>query len=318
MALNVSLASSLLDFEVAQSELGDGAGGQAFTTGLTSLEKDLPDDLWSGGNVVGIGTDSDNAILDSKSLPLEIVATHLINEGQRGMPAGTAGADPRYGREGPQPNTDVFIIAPPDQGTVSIRRVYQILTSRLAQTDASPRTVSRATVAEYSSQGFSLDAKNLLNGVSLLQYLDIAGLSESVSEVFGALSSQGSGSDGRKRAIVLIQGLSSCIGVTQRRSGIVQTAAVVSSILQSVRNVVHGSGGMCLGLVEVEVGWVGGTVDSTAQATLWDTAVSRAVRQDTGVKGFDTAFASNAGRVLRINMNSILSRIVEEGVEYSR
>lgn len=57
MPLNVTLASSLLDLEIDQHQQANGYGGRAFKTGITALDKDLPESLWRGGDVVAIGTD---------------------------------------------------------------------------------------------------------------------------------------------------------------------------------------------------------------------------------------------------------------------
>jgi len=304
MPLNVTLASSLLNVELEQDDAIAAAGGRVFTTGISALDNELPGDLWRGGDVIGVSTGT-GAMSETK-LALEVVATHLIEQGQRGSDALVEGAESEL-KMSESVGVSVFIIAPPELATSSIRRLYQLLTSRLQHSQSKPELgpASNAPRAQHL-----LDPRNCLAAVSLLQYLDIAGLTESLAEVSTALSLDRPEAESRRqgRRILLVQGLSGCISLTQRRSGLVQTAALLGSVLGGIRGVVRRDAG-CLGLVEVDVLW-----SSLATGTS-GAAASPAVGADSRLMTLDTAFASRTGRVLRVNLNSTLARIVEDGVD---
>jgi len=298
MPLNVTLASSLLDLELERDRKAAEAGGRTFTTNITALDKGLPADLWHGGNVIGVGSSS-----SSRSLTLEVIATHLIEQAGRHIEHASSK------QEGIKPS--VFIITPADQATSLIHQVYQVLVARISQLQERPPDARLAP----SEQTLLPDAKSLLNGVSLLQYLDISGLSESLSEVFTAVTSQFVESSWK--TIVVVQGLTTCVNATQRRSGILQTTTLLSSVLQSMRNVVRSSGGMCVGLLEVDIAWTSMNFNSIGRHTTVTVGnpSPTASDQDQVVRGLDTAFSSKTGKILKISTSATLSRIVEEGVD---
>jgi hypothetical protein len=85
----------------------------------------------------------------------------------------------------------------------------------------------------------------LLNTVQIMQYFDVAGLAESISEVSSRLHDQNSRSEtlstshGKdpwrmKRQILLLDGLCPALESTQRRSGLVQANALAASLVRSV------------------------------------------------------------------------------------
>lgn len=85
----------------------------------------------------------------------------------------------------------------------------------------------------------------LLNTVQIMQYFDVAGLAESISEVSSRLHDLNSrsktlstsyGKDPRrmKRQILLLDGLCPALESTQRRSGLVQANALAVSLVRSV------------------------------------------------------------------------------------
>ena len=85
----------------------------------------------------------------------------------------------------------------------------------------------------------------LLNTVQIMQYFDVAGLAESISEVSSRLhnlnsrsetlsTSYGKNPQRMKRQILLLDGLCAALESTQRRSGLVQANALAASLVRSV------------------------------------------------------------------------------------
>jgi hypothetical protein len=85
----------------------------------------------------------------------------------------------------------------------------------------------------------------LLNTVQIMQYFDVAGLAESISEVSSYLHDLNNRSEtlptsyGKdpwriKRQILLLDGLCPALESTQRRSGLVQANALAASLVRSV------------------------------------------------------------------------------------
>lgn len=311
------LASSLLGLEIERDRAAAEAGGRIFTTGIVPLDKELPADIWTGGTVVGIGRIDADA---TKSLSLEITATHLLEEAHR-----TTTAEKANDVDGPlKPKTSVFIVTPPNQATTAIRSIYQLLVNKISQARPQPLTTGPRT-ASHPTNPLLSETKSLLGGVSLLQYLDMSGLSESLSEVFTVLSGSAepasAGSNSRnQKTILLVQGITHCTTTMQRRSGALQTTALVSSVLRAIRNIVRARGGLCLGLVEFDVSWSNTAADVNTPTPGPHLArhvnIPPGATSNASVTGLETAFASKTGKVLRINsLSASLSRILEEGVD---
>ncbi|KAK5102482.1 hypothetical protein LTR70_000338 [Exophiala xenobiotica] len=329
MPLNVTLASSLLDLELSQDQRAAQCGGRTWRTGNSCLDTALPADLWCGGTVVGIGvggSGSGSGIESgtrslSLSLAHEIIVTHLLDDADAAAQRGTGHIDTESDT-GSGTSGSVFIIAPPDQATSSIRRIYQLLNERVSTsisqvpTQPQPRS-SRTRSTQASPPPLTPDAtaKHLLVHVSLLQYLDISGLSESLSEVLTVLTSP---SATQTKSILLVQGLTGCVNATLRRSGMVQSAALLASVVGAIRDVVRGSGQTCIGFVEMELGWVNPDPSMRADGNT-NMNPSHVAPRGTAAAlrgtGLETAFASQTGRITRINLHATLARVVEDGVD---
>lgn len=116
-----------------------------------------------------------------------------------------------------------FIIAPPNISIAS--NIHDLLQAR------------HSTRRESTLQ--------LLNTVQIMQYFDVAGLTESISEVSSCLhdlnsrsktlsTSYGKDPQRMKRQILLLDGLCPTLESTQRRSGLVQANALAVSLVRSV------------------------------------------------------------------------------------
>ena len=104
----------------------------------------------------------------------------------------------------------------------------------------------------------------------------------------------------------------------------VQSAALLAGAVGVIRDVVRCSGAMCIGFVEVELGRVNPnpnpSVNANANASVaGSTSTShvhaRNAAPAVGGIGIETAFASQTGRTLRVNLNPTLARVVEEAVD---
>jgi hypothetical protein len=135
------------------------------------------------------------------------------------------------------PNADtqhpIFILAPPSSSIIT--SVHTLLCQKLMLRPQRPGQSTEST------------ALRLLENVQLLQYLDLPGLAESLSEVSQRLFESAQGfedtSDASKLAttkspgsIVLVQSLSQILGSIQRRSGPVQTCSLLSNLLRTIRH----------------------------------------------------------------------------------
>jgi hypothetical protein len=109
-----------------------------------------------------------------------------------------------------------FIIAPHNSSVVT--SVHSRLVDRLC--------VPPATTTQWS-------AVQYLERVQVLQYFDFAGLTESVAEVSARLF-DGRTSATSQKTVLYIEGLGTMIEGTQRRSGLVQSVALLSSLLRSL------------------------------------------------------------------------------------
>ena len=232
----------------------------AFRTGIPALDKDLPG-LFTVGHRYCTSSNT------GKSLSYEVVASYLQD---------------MAGREH---DGKVFIMAPPELGASTIQRIYNIL--RIRTTEHNSMRKHGTTASEKKKL---LDAKELLNRVSLMKYLDITGLIESISEVCEA----------HKCGIVVVLGLTSLVTNMQRGIGVVQTAAAVTTGLQKL----HSSGNLFMNLLEMDTGWTN-TIHEN-QVGGYD------IPQDMSLV---TAFRSEAGKSLRMNISPTMERIILEEID---
>ena len=93
------------------------------------------------------------------------------------------------------------------------------------------RIVSR--LSHISPTQEPANAIKYLKNVQLLQFFDFAGLTESVAEVSALLFHNGH-SSGVKKTILYLEGLGIAIENLQRRSGMVQANAMLSSLLRTL------------------------------------------------------------------------------------
>jgi hypothetical protein len=151
------LASTLLSVEESQA----GQSEDIWKTGISSLDRSLPTNIFAGGKVIGIYDSSiiaDTPETRTVSLITQIITTHL---------ASLQNAKRSSSGEAYVLSPAVYIIAPP--------------TSISSESAVSPTTLS--TVLAQASL-----PQSLLDHVSLLQYLDFAGLSSAVAEVVKTLT----------------------------------------------------------------------------------------------------------------------------------
>ena len=160
-----TLASSLLSSERSRSD-----HQHHWQTGIPSLDRSLPLNTWTGGKVIGIVDDSDVISLGPSdaqpvSLATQLIVTHLASVTHQDsnsntsaslpVPAAAAASSP-FPSSSSSSSTSVYIIAS--------------LSSPSAESSAvSPSTLA-TRLAEASLPPHPLDR------VSLLQYLDFAGL----------------------------------------------------------------------------------------------------------------------------------------------
>jgi hypothetical protein len=109
-----------------------------------------------------------------------------------------------------------FIIAPHNSSIVT--SIHSRLLDRLP--------VPPATTTQRS-------AVQCLQSVQVLQYFDFVGLTESVAEVSARLFHMSTAATSQK-TVLYIEGLATMIEGTQRRSGLVQADALLSSLLRSL------------------------------------------------------------------------------------
>lgn len=122
--------------------------------------------------------------------------------------------------------------------------------------------------------------------MQLLQYFDFAGLTESVAEVSALLFDMDNSSTAQK-AILCLEGISTAIENSQRRNGVVQANALLSSVLRTLTYLSRTY--PCL-LILLNLGW---TQDAKGDEVI------------------QSAFASATGRDLRHQPRGELGRTLE-------
>lgn len=254
----MSQAHILLDHEVRSQRP---IASMTFHTGVPQLDNDLPS-LLTTNHVHCIGTHP------VKLLSLEIATSYLQNVTQSNI------------------DGKLFIIAPPEQAASTIQRIHSMLKTKLTEQKAMRRLGTTASEKKKPS-----DAKSLLEKVSLMQYLDMTGLIESIDEA----------SNSSRGGIVLVLGLTSLTSNMQRSIGLGQTAAAVTVMFRKLRS----SGNTFVHVVEFEIGWTNVVADSQSHMT---SGQSRSA-------GLVTAFASEPTRILRMNTSPVMERVMLEGFD---
>ena len=172
--------------------------------------------------------------------------------------------------------TEIFILTPPTSTVIT--DLHAILQSRLPPTGL-------CAIPETSLQ--------LLEKVQLLQYLDLAGLAEGLSEISQNLYDREQGSD-HSRCVLLVQGLSSTLSSAQRRSGTTQVAAVASNLL---RTLTHLSRTYPRAPILVEF---------TVEVALMD-------KGEAGV--LESAFAAEKGEMMSIVPRGLVGEVIEHAFD---
>lgn len=144
----------------------------------------------------------------------------------------------------------------------------------------------------------------------------MAGLLESLSEVSSALQSC------NKRSILLIQGLTSAFAATQRKNGLVQTAALLTSVLHSISSLSRSTGGIGLCLLELEIVWVVSTAQAQGlpqgqgvQQPHGESSAAPRSKSAEGIGELQTAFSSNAARVMKVNAHVVLGELIARAID---
>ena len=132
----------------------------------------------------------------------------------------------------------------------------------------------------------------LLDSVKLLQYLDLAGLAEGLSEISQTLHDQQQ--ECRGKSILLVKGLSDTLATVLRRSGTTQVAALTSNLL---RIMIHLSRTYPELLVLVELVIDAGHGDKDVGAVL------------------ESAFAAEKGGSMGIVPRGVVGDVLEHGMD---
>jgi hypothetical protein len=220
------LASSLLAQE--KSRFNDQQ--HHWETGLASLDKALPANLWTSCKVLGIIDDSDivtttdhrKDIQEGVPLVTQIIVTHLASlhddDNKKTLSSNKSAASPLS----PTTSAPAPALAAP--------AAYIIGPISSASTDNSP--VSPTSLAK------ALDRlclrPTLLDSVSLLQYFDFAGLADAVSEVSKTVFETDHRGRAKTHSILLLDGLVPTLSALARKSGPATTNALLALLLRSL------------------------------------------------------------------------------------
>ena len=200
------LASTLLSLE-SSSHHNTPPPPPYYPTGIPILDSTLSPSLWTTNKVIAIITNSPPPSTPSSqsapNLPAHLIATHLSSSSSSPTKTNAHAA--------------VYIIAPPN--TPIAANIHALL----------------STPPHHPHPNAPLQ---LLDRVSILQYLDIAGLSESIAEVSSALDSNPKDDSTNPLSshpiIILISALHSSLSSVQRRHGLVQACALGAGLLRSL------------------------------------------------------------------------------------
>ncbi|OAG39257.1 hypothetical protein AYO21_06461 [Fonsecaea monophora] len=241
--------------------------------------------LWLGGRVIGIGSaeEQDGKSPRSKrSFVLQTLAAALLQPRLQSQDSSSV-----------LPN--VYLVTPHTSQTIPMLHV--LLTK---------------TISDCSA------ALELLKTVRLLQYFDLAGLAESLAEISQELyqrthaTNMSINPEAGKRTllkdIVLIQGLGQTVSATHRRSGLVQSNALLGNLTRNITQISRISRDV---LVLVEVPLEIGTVRDTQ--LYQETAKARRVQAAIEMK---SAFAGTHGEALRLySGHESLARTLEAALD---
>ncbi|KIY00120.1 uncharacterized protein Z520_03805 [Fonsecaea multimorphosa CBS 102226] len=170
--------------------------------------------LWRGGSVIGIGSigeEEENSLRRKRSLILQTLAAALLSSQVRANASSPA-----------LPN--VYLVTPHTSQTIPMLHV--LLATTISDSQA---------------------AIELLRTVRVLQYFDLAGLAESLAEISQDLFRRTHATDepvaaevGRHalpKDIVVIQGLGETVSATHRRSGLVQSNALLGNLMRNITQI---------------------------------------------------------------------------------
>lgn len=162
---------------------------------------------------------------------------------------------------------------------------------------------SLASVSSSASKTDLLDeALDLMDTIQLLQYFDFAGLAEALSEVASRIfeqSQQGHNeavkANDRQKDILIIQGLDTTLASTKRRSGLVQTNALLSNLLRTITHLAR-TYRQLLVIVELGVELRDGRAEGDAAEVV-------------------SAFASDTARKISVTPGGTVGRNLEAGMD---
>ena len=235
---------------------------RSFKTGIKSIDAQFPN-LFSIGAVIGLGATEAR----DRTLSIHIIATALAS-------SVAAGSEKGLKPDSLNGSLDIFFLASPTSTIIS--ELHDLLQRRLP-------VPSSSTAEEASLQ--------LLDNVKLLQYLDLAGLVEGLSEISQTLHNL---QEERPRpSILLMEGLSSALSTAQRRSGNMQIAALVANLVRTLIQLSRSSQSLLV-LVELDVEISPGDSEG-------------------GILG--SAFSSGKGEKLRAVPRGIVGEVLEEGMD---
>lgn len=237
-----------------------------------------------------------------KNLILNLLTTHLLNLGQQNTQFFQPNwylnpQSPQESETEQQPqqqaqtqNPSVFIIAPPKSTTIS--EAYNILLQAI-QTSQSIYQETHTQLQNDNAQMVKAEdiALQILEQVNLLQYLDLTGLAESISEVSSILASPSCSTNksANNKTIILVEGFNATISRALNRSSpssvLVRTAGLATSIFRSLRHLVQSNSEILI-LVELEIG----------------VELARTDVRERG-DGLKSVFADGMGRTLRVGVS---------------
>lgn len=288
--LNVILASTLLDRECDTHYPASPLNTCSWSTGSESLDDTLPTSLWQSNRVIGYASETKpgGGATGAASLPIQIVARHILD----GRMNGNVGTEVN---SRPARSSTVFIISSPSQASTTIRSVHARLGTELARsaTEFDTNTTRShnsdsddATKASTATAAAAAEATELLSTIQILPYLDLPGLLSCLSETARALPDT-------QPCILLVQSLPLTIETT-RRQGPIQTTALTSRVMSSLRSLAA-SNSSCLILLELSAEWT--TPTTVSNTTPRETNITRSTREKTEGKAIrlETAFSPTLG-----------------------
>ncbi|EXJ73116.1 uncharacterized protein A1O5_04265 [Cladophialophora psammophila CBS 110553] len=248
--------------------------------------------LWSGGRVVGVGSagkEEDNSPKRKRPLALQTLAAALLNSQVQTR------SSPIVLPSSPATLLNVYLVTP--HTSQAIPMLHVLLANTMSNSQA---------------------AIELLKPVRLLQYFDLEGLAESLAEVSQDLyrrtqaNNEPVGADCGNRTgledIVLVQGLGQTVSATHRRSGLIQSNALLGDLTRNITQISRISRHILV-LVEVAL-----EIGAAHEAQL-NQAAPRSRRAHAAI-GLESAFAGSGGKSLRLySGHELLSRTLEAALD---